>query len=129
MVLDPGRSPERQPYPGVVATEELHLTYRRSGGIAGIVMAAECLGADLPEDQAHVASDLLDADSAGAEGAERASAPTSPAGQGADQFSHTVRVRQGTRSRTVTWSDSTVPELARPLLSTLSGLAQPTRAS
>ena len=126
MVQDSGRSPEPQPYPRGVATEELHLTYRRSGGFAGIVMAAECLGADLPEDQARVASDLLGA-SAEAGGGERASAP--PPSPGADQFSYTVRIRRGARSRTVTWSDSTVPDLARPLLSTLGALAQPTRAS
>lgn len=111
-----------------MATEELHLTYRRSGGFAGIVMAAECLGADLPEAQARLASDLLGA-SAEAEGGERASAPTPPPSPGADQFSYTVRISQGARSRTVEWSDSTVPELARPLLSTLGALAQPTRAS
>ncbi|WP_406831989.1 protealysin inhibitor emfourin [Pedococcus sp. KACC 23699] len=109
-----------------MATEELHLIYRRSGGFAGIVMAAECLGADLPEDQARVATDLLGATTE-AEGGERASPP--PPGPGADQFSYTVRIRQGARSRTLTWSDSTVPELARPLLSTLGALAQPTRAT
>jgi hypothetical protein len=118
-----------------VPTEELRITYRRSGGIAGIDMAAECLATDLPEEQARVAADLLGATDedqaraergAGAAGAGSAGALSAP-GPGADQFTYTVRVVSGDRSRTLSWSDSTVPDGARPLLATLAGLARPTR--
>lgn len=127
-----------------MATEELHITYRRSGGFAGIDMAAECLGADLPEEQARVAADLLGATDDGQATAattgtgDDGRAPAAPAGEratprsgpgpGADQFTYTVRVVQGGRSRTVTWADTTVPEEARPLLATLGGLASPRRS-
>jgi hypothetical protein len=109
-----------------VATEGLHITYRRSGGIAGIDMAAECLGADLPQDQAQVASDLLAAPT-NTPARARAKADTSaaPLRSGADQFSYTVRITQGARSRTFTWSEGTVPDHARPLLTTLGGFSQP----
>ena len=123
-----------------MATDELHITYRRSGGFAGIDMAAECLAADLPEDQAKVAADLLAAaDDGRATGGTAADAqvpdatgddaatPRSGQGPGADQFTYTVRVVRGGRSRTVTWADTTVPEGARPLLATLGSLARPTR--
>ena len=124
-------------YPRCVATEELHITYRRSGGFAGIELAAECLGADLPEEQAQVAAALLGGSGTGKEpagartspaGADEDAAPSTPGPTGADQFTYTLRVVQGDRSRTVTWADTTVPEGARPLLATLGGLARPTRA-
>lgn len=127
-------------YPRTVAMDELHITYRRSGGFAGIDMLAECLGADLPEDQAQVAADLLGvADDGRATGGTAADAqvpdetgddaapPRSGQAPGADQFTYTVRVVRGARSRTLTWADTTVPEEARPLLATLGGLARPTR--
>ena len=122
--------PPRRTYPRAVATEELRIAYRRSGGIAGIDMAAECLAADLPEDQARVAADLLgatDEDQASGERDDGAAAAGSAPGPGADRFTYTVRVASGARSRTLSWSDSTVPEGARPLLATLAGLARPTR--
>ena len=110
-----------------MAREGLHITYRRSGGIAGIYLAAECTGADLPEDQAQVASDLI---AAGQAGGERAKAEPSPApcgGPGVDQFTYTVRITRGARGRTFNWSEGTVPDSARPLLATLGGLSEPRR--
>jgi hypothetical protein len=112
----------------VVASEGLHVTYRRSGGFAGIDMAAECLGPDLPEDQAQAASDLLgEPTSASTHGEEAKADPpaASSPGPGADQFTYTVRIRDGARSRTFTWSEGTVPDVARPLLDTLAGLSAP----
>ncbi|MFC8502505.1 protealysin inhibitor emfourin [Pedococcus sp. NPDC057267] len=122
-----------------MATEELHITYRRSGGFAGIDLVAECLGADLPEDQAQVAAALLGGSGSGnapagpgaptsTAGSVEGTAPPAPGPTGADQFTYTVHVVQGRRSRTVTWADTTVPDEARPLLATLGGLARPTRA-
>ena len=122
-----------------MATDELHITYRRSGGFAGIDLAAECLGADLPEEQAQVAAGLLGGSDSGdapdpggarhrPAGEAGEAAPASPTPTGADQFTHTVRVEQGRRSRTVTWADTTVPVEARPLLATLGGLARPSRS-
>ena len=115
-----------------MGAEELRITYRRSGGFAGVALEAQCRGADLPEDQAQLASDLLAATdeagmpSADAEGAV-ASSPGPGPGPGADQFTYRLEVVQGTRRRTVSWSDTTVPDAARPLLATLAGLARPTR--
>jgi hypothetical protein len=119
----------RPDYPRVVATEGLHITYRRSGGIAGVDMAAECLGADLPQDQAQVASDLLAAPTTTPERGADANADSSTAHSraGADQFSYTVRITQGPRSRTFNWSEGTVPDHARPLLTTLGGFSEPSR--
>ena len=113
-----------------MASEELRITYRRSGGFAGVALEAQCRGADLPEDQAQLASDLLIAtDEAGMPSADAEDAVASSAGPGpgADQFTYRLEVVQGTRRRTVSWSDTTVPDAARPLLATLAGLARPTR--
>jgi hypothetical protein len=112
-----------------VAREGLHITYRRSGGIAGIDMAADCLAADLPGEQAQVAADLLgEPTSAPARGAPaKHDAAPARSGTGADQFTYTVRIMRGSRSRTFSWSEGTVPDLARPLLATLGGLSQPSR--
>ena len=110
-----------------MASEGLRITYRRSGGIAGIEMAAGCLGADLPKDQAQVASDLLgEPTSDHARGEAKPGTPSAPSsGPGADQFNYTVRITHGTRSRTFNWSEARVPDLARPLLATLGGLSEP----
>lgn len=103
-----------------MASEGLHIIYRRTGGFAGIAMAADCLGADLPDDQAQVASDLLGEPNLEAP-------PTQLPGPGADQFTYTLLITQGTRSRTFSWSEGTVPDVARPLLATLGGLSAPSR--
>ena len=112
-----------------MASEGLHITYRRSGGIAGIDLAAECAGADLPEDQAQVASDLIAAPATGraGEGAKAEPSPAPYGGPGVDQFTYTVRITRGARGRTFNWSEGTVPDLARPLLATLGGLSEPRR--
>ncbi len=110
-----------------MASDELHITYLRSGGFAGIDMAAECSGPDLPEGQLHVATDLLG-------GASSTRAPDKPKGAedarpdaalGADQFTYTVHLSRGRRHRTFQWSDGNVPDGVRPLLATLGGLAEP----
>ncbi|WP_147066554.1 protealysin inhibitor emfourin [Terrabacter aerolatus] len=105
----------------------LHVTYRRSGGIAGLDLVAECAGSDLPQDHARVARDLLDApaDEPGRGGTEREAAVV-PAG--ADRFTYTVHITDGTRHRTLTWSEGAVPSAAEPLLASLGGLATPQRA-
>lgn len=110
-----------------MASDELHITYLRSGGFAGVDLAAECAGPDLPEDQFRVATDLLS-------GASKAEVPVNPedskdarpyAGPGADQFTYTVRLSHNQRHRTFHWSDGNVPDVVKPLLTTLGGLAEP----
>lgn len=111
--------------------EGLHITYRRSGGIAGIDVSTECTGADLTEDEAQVVADLLSSPEGARASGKRATAepPTAPhIALGFDQFTHTVRIQRGSRARTFTWSDGTVPTSALPLLVTLRGLAKPQRA-
>jgi hypothetical protein len=113
-----------------VASEGLRITYRRSGGIVGIDMAADCLGADLPDDQAQLASDLLGEPSGSQPRGDEARPETPPSpssGPGADQFTYTVRIVQGARRRTFNWTEGTVPDFARPLLATLGGLSEPSR--
>lgn len=105
------------------------MTYRRSGGIAGLDLVAECAGSDLPEDHAQVARDLLDAPAGAAERGGPGTVPSSARSlPGADRFTYTVHISEGTRHRTFTWSEGTVPTSAEPLLTTLGGLAAPQRA-
>jgi hypothetical protein len=110
-----------------VTSDELHITYLRSGGFAGVDMTAECVGPDLPEGQLHVATDLVRGawNSAVPENPKDSEDSTPDAGRGADQFTYTVHLSEGPRHRTFHWSDGNVPDAVRPLLATLGGLAEP----
>ena len=110
-----------------MTSDELHITYLRSGGFAGVDLTAECAGPDLPEDQFHVATDLVGgtSDSAAPESPKDSKDSTPDGARGADQFTYTVEVSQGSRHRTFHWSDGNVPDAVRPLLATLGGLAGP----
>jgi len=104
---------------------ELHVSYRRSGGIAGVDLVAECAEADLSGDQVQVASDLLSGSAGGHEAGTEQSA--SSRGVGADQFTYTLDISRGAHRRTLTWSEGGVPAPARSLLDTLGGLSEPHR--
>ena len=93
----------------------VHIRYRRTGGIAGIELAAEASSDDLPSDQASAARSLLAA----------APASSASAAPGADRFSYELHLDDGTRRQTFHWSDADVPDQARPLLSALNRLAHP----
>ena len=94
----------------------VHIRYRRSGGFAGIELAADASSDDLPADQAGAARSLL------------ASPPASSSSRppGADRFSYELHLDDGTRQQTFHWSDADVPDQARSLLSALNRLARPT---
>ena len=93
------------------------LTYRRSGGLAGIDLTADAQSDDLPTDQAHLARQLL------------TEAPTAPprrsVPQGADQFNYTLELDDGTRHRTFQWGEHEVPGDVQPLLTTMNRRAHP----
>ncbi|WP_423184508.1 protealysin inhibitor emfourin [Arthrobacter sp. NyZ413] len=102
--------------------DKLHIRYERSGGIAGITMAAEAAEPDLPDDVLTIAAELL----GGSSGvgtpstAEPDKAPAAP-----DQFTHTVQISRGGERRSFHWSDATMPEVVRPLVETLARRAEP----
>jgi len=90
----------------------------RSGGIAGLTMVASVDSADLPPDQQNVVSTLLTQDLRGS--------GASPPGA-ADQFTYQLEIRHGDQTVKRQWSEPEVHDTVRPLLSTLSRQATPTR--
>ena len=93
----------------------LEVEFRRSGGIAGIDLAATAGAQDLRPEHVDLLSTLLSSDQA------------DPAGRppGPDQFSYQLTVRQGGRTRTFQWTDAQVPDQLRPVLASLAARAQP----
>jgi emfourin len=98
-----------------VATQRVHIRYRRSGGFAGIELAAEAASDELPDEQADAARSLL----AAPPGSSSSGAP------GADRFNYELHLDDGTRTETFHWTDADVPDQARSLVSTLNRLAHP----
>lgn len=98
----------------------LRITYRRSGGFAGIDLAADTHAHELPEDQAALATQLLASSQPPADADAPQSGPP-------DQFSYQLHLDDGTRRETYHWSESKVPDAVRPLLKTLNGRAAPAR--
>ncbi|MDQ1536261.1 MAG: hypothetical protein QOE58_654 [Actinomycetota bacterium] len=90
----------------------------RSGGMAGLKMAAEVDAADLPADQQGVVSKLVTEDLRG-NGVSRPG--------GADQFSYQLEIQDGDRKVSRQWQESEVHETVRPLLTALTRQAKPTR--
>jgi Emfourin len=99
----------------------MRLTYRRSGGLAGIDLTADAKSDDLPSGQADVARQLLTRAATATRGA---SVP-----QGADQFSYTLELDDGTRHRTFHWMEHEVPGDVQPLLTALQRRAHPSPPS
>ncbi|SDP78422.1 hypothetical protein SAMN04487914_13928 [Arthrobacter sp. ok909] len=110
--------------------DELHVSYQRSGGIAGITMAAEAAEPDLPDDVALIAVSLLggasDMGIRPFSPAEEANSQALPA-PGADQFTYELEVSRGSESQTFRWSDTTMPDQVRPLVYSLAQRSQPIR--
>jgi hypothetical protein len=99
-----------------VTDSGLRLGYRRSGGFAGIELTAEVAAGELPAEQAALAARLLDDPARGQ--------PTGMTPPGAaDLFSYQLRLTDGSRQHTFEWTDLTVPDAVRPLLSALNRLA------
>lgn len=98
----------------------LRITYRRSGGFAGIDLAADTAAHELPDDDAALATQLLANRQApaDADGAQSGSP---------DQFTYKLHLDDGARQETYHWSEAKVPDAVRPLLKTLNGRAAPSR--
>jgi hypothetical protein len=97
----------------------VRVAFRRSGGLAGVTMAADVDADQLGSSHAAVVEDLL-AD-------EPAPAEQTSGGSGPDRFSYELTVHDADRSRTYRWGESEVPEPVRPLIDELSARAEPTR--
>ncbi|MFL6163868.1 MAG: protealysin inhibitor emfourin [Jatrophihabitantaceae bacterium] len=98
------------------------LSYRRSGGFAGIQTTAEATADELGADAARIAARLLSDPAVGA--------PTRPpAPSAADQFDYQLTIADGIREQSFQWSDHTVPAEARALIEALNRLAVPTTPS
>jgi hypothetical protein len=97
----------------------VRISYRRSGGLAGIDMAADAAAHELSDDEIQLATQLL---AHPPEPARKATAPKP------DQFNYRLHVDDGAQQRTFEWSESEVPDHVRPLLSALHGRATPTRS-
>lgn len=97
---------------------DVAITYRRSGGLAGIDMVAELHSGDLNDADAAAVRALL-ADPPAAKAAPKSGRP--------DQFDHQLTLTDGTSRRAFHWSDGEVPDEARSLLATLRQRAEPTR--
>ena len=98
-----------------MATQRVHIRYRRSGGFAGIELAAEAGSDELPDEQADAARSLL----AAPPGSSASAAP------GADRFNYELHLDDGTHQQTFHWTDADVPEQARSLMSSLNRMAHP----
>jgi hypothetical protein len=99
----------------------LRLSYRRSGGLAGLDLTADAKSDDLPSGQADLARQLL----------TRAptATPGPPVPLGADQFSYTLELDDGSRHRTFHWMEHEVPGDVQPLLTALQRRAHPSPPS
>jgi hypothetical protein len=97
---------------------DIAISYRRSGGLAGLDLVAELHSADLGDDDAATARELL------------AGPPAEPADSGAgrpDQFDHELTLSDGASQRTFHWRDGRIPDQARALVATLGQRAEPSR--
>jgi emfourin len=94
----------------------VHIEYRRSGGLAGIDMAASVDTGDLPPEDGQLVADLLTGTAAAEDSA--AAIP--------DGFSYELALNDGTRTRTHRWQEPHVPDTVRPLLAALTERAHPT---
>lgn len=108
-----------------MASSSVRIRYRRSGGIAGIELAADTTAQGLPPDQAALVDRMLvgGPSEPGADAAGRSSVGP-PA---ADGFDYELQVDDGDRSRTFHWSDTDVPDSVRPLLDAMRARATPVR--
>jgi hypothetical protein len=100
-----------------VASQSVQIRYRRSGGLAGLDLAAEAGSDDLPAEHAELARQLL--------AHPPAAATTPPASGRPDQFTYRLHVDDGTQHRTFNWAEHEVPDEVRPLLATLNRRAHP----
>ena len=95
------------------------IKFERSGGFAGIRMAADLKPDDMPADQAHMVSELindLDFDQLPERMIGDSKMP--------DQFTYTITVETDKWQRTVSTGDTSAPEKMQELLQLLNRLAR-----
>ncbi|MDL1910380.1 hypothetical protein FBQ81_06750 [Chloroflexi bacterium CFX6] len=93
--------------------------FERSGGFAGIRLAAEIVANDLPEDQMREISDLLDEmdfEELPAKLANRMPLP--------DEFVYSIVVESGDQKYEVMAGESALPGEMQPLIEILEGIAK-----
>ncbi len=100
----------------------MQIKYERSGGFAGMIVAAVINVEDLPEEQRESLFELLDeADF------HELPARILPASPGADQFTYIIEVDGKKGHHSVMTTDSAMPEKLRPLVDLLGQLARSSR--
>ncbi len=101
-----------------MARHDLRVSYRRSGGIAGLDFAVDAAASDvLDDDQVSLAQRLLDQ--------PPPSSAASEAPAGADRFSYRLHLTDGEQEHSFSWAESDVPDEVRPLLTALHRRATP----
>lgn len=101
-----------------MATSDVHLEFRRSGGLAGIEMTTSVDARDLPAEQAPVITDLLN--DTLLEQDTPTHRPPIP-----DQFDYELTVTDGHRTSTYHWTDMQIPDAAQPLIAELAERSEP----
>lgn len=101
-----------------MATSDVRLEFRRSGGLAGIEMTTSVDARDLPAEQAPVITDLLN--NTLPERNTPTHRPPMP-----DQFDYELTVTDGNRSSTYHWTDIQIPDAAQPLIAELAERSEP----
>ena len=102
----------------------MKISYRRTGGFAGMVMSFDIDTETLPEEQAGEIQGLVSAaDFFALPATITSSAP------GADQFQYKLTVETEGRRHTVEVGDAAVPENLWPLLNKIRVLSRSTRSS
>jgi len=95
------------------------IKFERTGGFAGMRIAADFELSDLPEEQAHTLAELLD-DLDFAELPEQLLSDSSMS----DQFSYTITVETEKWKHTIVTGDSSAPEKMQELLQMLNQIAR-----
>ncbi|MEU0505738.1 protealysin inhibitor emfourin [Nocardia sp. NPDC005998] len=101
-----------------MATPNVHLEFRRSGGLAGIEMTTSLDARDLPAEQSPVITDLLNDTPLEQDTPRRG--PAMP-----DQFEYELTVTDGQQTSTYHWTDTQIPDAAQPLIAELAERSQP----
>ena len=97
----------------------MRISFERTGGVAGMVMAVELDTRRFPQEESRAWEDLVEA-------ADffKLSPTLHPTQPETDRFVYTVTVRTGLRRHTVTVSESAIPSALQPLLERLQSAAR-----
>jgi hypothetical protein len=102
--------------------ERARITFERSGGFAGITVAADVDTAELPEEEAAEFRSILS-------GLDLSELPRPPAGRGGqpDRFQYDIRIEQGDRVYLLSYAENELPPQLKPLVHRLTKRANPSR--